>query len=140
MQNNNSDATQPFFDRLNNLIVEECNLWKKRKKTQEDRDAIKANVKKQRAIRDEIFALESDYRANYSSPLSEILPNRSREEHLVAESVLSDMVEYPYKSDKVKAFIAGGVNDSEIFQLMDLTRENNVTMSYINSIRTKLAE
>lgn len=133
------DLTQEKrFEKLSNLIVYECNLLKKRNKTQEDFKKIKSLRVEQNKIRESIKKIEREYKANYESPLAEYLPDRSREEHLVAEEILNNDVEYKYKSDKVKAFLNAGVGVREIFLILQMREETNVTESYINSIKEKL--
>lgn len=131
------EATDSLFEELHLLIHKECVMTAKRGKTAKEKEAIKANIRKQGEIRAKIKHIEDDYKANYESPLAEILSDRTKEEHLIAENILKNINEFPYKSDKVKAFIKGGLNDGQIFQLMDMEKENNVTMSYIGQIRQK---
>ncbi len=132
------NVTRPLYLILNKLIQEECDYLKKERKTQEDLKRLREINLEQQDVRAKISKYNEEWESNYKSPLEESLSNRTKEEYLVAENILKNKLDYPYKSDKVKAFIAGGLEDREIFTLMELDKENNVTIGYINSIRIKL--
>ncbi len=133
------NVTRPLYLILNKLIQEECDYLKKDgRRTQEDLKRLREINREQQEVREKISKYNKEWESNYKSPLEEILSNRTKKEYLVAENILKNKIDYPYKSDKVKALIAGGLEDSEIFTLMKLDKENNVTMSYIISIRAKL--
>ena len=67
--------------------------------------------------------------------IEEILKGREPEEIEVAKNILNNDNDFKYKTDKVKAFISGGVKVGQIVAIMNLRKETTVTMSYVETIK-----
>ena len=82
---------------LNKLTSEYCNLLKKQDKTVEQKNRLKEINLEINEIRKDILTSQKFDKENYTSYLSNLLPERTKEEHLYAEQILNDDTEFPYQ-------------------------------------------
>ena len=123
---------------LNKLTSEYCNLLKKQDKTVEQKNRLKEINLEINEIRKDILTSQKFDKENYTSYLSNLLPERTKEEHLYAEQILNDDTEFPYQSDKIKAFIKAGIQSQIIVQILNQRTGFDIKISYVESIKTKL--
>jgi len=75
-------------------------------------------------------------KSTLKSSIFDFLPDAEQRE--LAKDILFDDLNYKYKSDKVKAFLKGGVQPNNILFIMSKREETMVTESYIKSIKEKM--
>lgn len=126
------------YDELNKLGLEESNVFidpKNAHLTKEQKLELKRELMfKKDEVRKEIMEIKRQQSASYISPLTTILSGRSKEELNIAEEIIKNDLEYPYKSDKVKGFLKFGVSLNQIVLALNTRKETQVTLSYVEQI------
>lgn len=86
----------------------------------------------------EILGKGKEQREEALSFIEQVLLGKDKETVAQAKLVLSDDLNFKYKSDKIKGFINLGLNEQEIEKIMLSRPDMIVTQSYVNSIREKM--
>lgn len=128
-----------LYAQLRLVITAECALAGNKDLTVEQK-IVQAKGFRDRAweIRQELIARNKQRRGEYVSPLAQLLSDRPKEEHLVAEDILNNDNDYKYKSDKIKALLKGGINSMVVANILNMRSDMTVTVSYVEQIKKTL--
>jgi len=130
-----------LYAKLNVAVVEEESVYRHKKyaklSSDEKREKKKLLAREVQKLRNRLSVIRRKMYNIYQSPLAVILPDRSKDELIIAENILNNDQEFPYKTAKIRAFVVGGLITTEIERVMAERHEYSVTAAYIEALIIK---